>query len=531
MPYYLAHAGTALNKLAPDGTWEGIALPTGITMSNARRARMAMLNRMVVIVNAPSRNLQFDAETGDAYLLNLVPAPVTTPTLAEGAAGEPSGTYRYVVSFAIRQGSRILTESAWSPIAGPITVADKQIDLSAIETSSVTGVNARRIYRTANNGSEYFLVTTLADNSTTTYTDNTSDYDLALIGSSENRGVPPGADGTDRAVLITAWSDRLWMVGANDPDTVHGSGNREPYVWPANLQYTVNPPGEDATGVTAFMARRDELVIGKRGRIVKMIGDSPDDYALLTIAEGNIGPWSQEAAIVVRDTCYWLAEDGVYEYGPTGLVNLATTDVYPWFTTDEYFNRQLWDQAFMKFNARFNQIELHLAAAGSTVIDRWVSYDLSRRRWLGPHKTGAFTPTAGAALIDSASMNQPVMGGNDGYVWLQNQSTSLDGTHSIAIDWLTPRFTMNTPDIDKYFGELAVIHGDEGTGSVVLTPYPGGSSASAVTAFTVSLNTDRQRLGRVGIGRMVALRFDTLSSGVDFRLYGLELPFHELGRR
>src|SRR5690606_30764154 len=219
-------------------------------------------------------------------------------------------------------------------IAGPITVADKQIDLSSIPTSLTPGVNARRIYRTANNGSEYFLVTTISDNTTTTYSDNTSDYDLALIGASEARGVPPGADSTDRAVLITAWKDRLWVVGANDPDTVHGSGNREPYVWPANLQYVANPPGEDATGVTAFMARRDELVIGKRGRVLKMIGDTPEDFTILTIAEGHIGPWSQEASIVVRDTCYWLAEDGVYEYGPTGLVNLATNDVYPWFTTD-----------------------------------------------------------------------------------------------------------------------------------------------------------------------------------------------------
>src|SRR5690606_39005425 len=137
--------------------WQGVSLPAGVTIANSRRARMALLNRMVVIVNAPSRNLQFDAETGDAYLLSLVPAPATAPTLAEGAAGEPSGTYRYVVSFAIMQGTRVLTESAWSPIAGPITVADKQIDLSRIPTSLTPGLNARRIYRTANNGSEDLL--------------------------------------------------------------------------------------------------------------------------------------------------------------------------------------------------------------------------------------------------------------------------------------------------------------------------------------------------------------------------------------
>jgi hypothetical protein len=127
MPYYLVHAGTTLNKMDALGTWEGITLPAGVTVSDVFRARMAMLNGMVVITNAPSRNLQFDVETGELYLLNITPSPATAPTLAVGAAGEPSGTYRYVVSFAILIGARVLSESGWSPIAGPIEVTEERI--------------------------------------------------------------------------------------------------------------------------------------------------------------------------------------------------------------------------------------------------------------------------------------------------------------------------------------------------------------------------------------------------------------------
>jgi hypothetical protein len=244
-----------------------------------------------------------------------------------------------------------------------------------------------------------------------------------------------------------------------------------------------------------------------------------------------MGPWSQDAALVVRDECFWLGEDGLYSYGNTGVVNLATTDVYPWFTTDLYFNRALWPQAFMKYNSRYNQLELHLAAAGSSVIDRWVTYDISRRRWLGIHRTGAFTPTAGAAIVDENDHNLPVTGGDDGVVWAENQPGYLDGTHSIQPDWLTPAFSMDSPDIDKYFGELAFLHRNQATGSIVITPYVGDSEATASVAFTASLAVDRERLPRVGVGRLVALRFSTLTSGVGFTLWGLELPFHELGRR
>jgi hypothetical protein len=62
-----------------------------------------------------------------------------------------------------------------------VTVADKttngKVSLSAIPTGDVT-VTARKLYRTIGGGSDYFLLATLSNNTTTTYTDNTADSSL-----------------------------------------------------------------------------------------------------------------------------------------------------------------------------------------------------------------------------------------------------------------------------------------------------------------------------------------------------------------
>lgn len=59
------------------------------------------------------------------------------------------------------------------------TAASGQVLLTSIATSADPRVTKRRIYRTSVNGSTYKLLTTINDNSTTTYSDNTPDASLS----------------------------------------------------------------------------------------------------------------------------------------------------------------------------------------------------------------------------------------------------------------------------------------------------------------------------------------------------------------
>jgi len=102
--------------------------------------------------------------------------PESAPTATEGAAGVLGpGDYSYRVAF--RVGAE---ESVAGPASEPITIAEsKKIELSDIPLGAAE-VTARAIYRTPKNGggTSHLLLTVIADNETTVFSDNTADADL-----------------------------------------------------------------------------------------------------------------------------------------------------------------------------------------------------------------------------------------------------------------------------------------------------------------------------------------------------------------
>lgn len=142
----------------------------------------------------------FDPGTGDPLYYDTtadatIPNPGSPgpPTLAAGAAGNPpAGTYEYVVTFVTVEGETLPgTESA------PLTTGSAlQISLTNIPLGG-PGTTARKIYR-SRGGAAYQLVTTLANNSATTYTDNTLDAGL---------GAAPPTVSTAERVSVTAQAE------------------------------------------------------------------------------------------------------------------------------------------------------------------------------------------------------------------------------------------------------------------------------------------------------------------------------------
>jgi hypothetical protein len=529
MPFYLIHANTSLQKVTPAGDITTLTLPSGVTMVDTRPARFATLAGTVVVVNAVSKNVAINAATLAARLLTI-DGPSAAPTVAAAtSSGSFFGSYRFAYTYAITSGDTVLSESPFSPIAGPLVLQNRQVAMSAVTVSGTSGVNARIIYMTTNNGETYFEVERIEDNTTTSVTFDGSDYDLGLLAEASSHAEnPPGHDTTDRFRIITAWKDRLFASPDDDPDDVWFSGNREVSSW--GDVFTVPPAGEDQYGVTAFMARRDELVLAKRRRLWKLVGDTPEDYEQVSI-DPAVGAMVQEGCIVIEDVCYFLGENGFYEYGPAGVRNLSRENVHPWFTSDDFFNRAKFANAFCKYNALYDTIELHLAAAGSTDIDRWVTYHRGSQQWFGPHKTGAFTPTAGATMDDTNGFNRPVIGSSAGFIYAENYSTASDDGTAIEFDAIPKWHSGNTPDIQKLFGQAAILCAIESGGTLSLVPKVGGLDASAQTTISLALTSGQHRTRHLGTGRLLQMRFYNNENNRAVMLYGYEVPFHELSRR
>lgn len=117
-----------------------------------------------------------------------IPNPTTACAGAAGAAGNPSGHYMLYVSYLITFPNGMTYETGLSPASTDVNVTTQAISWSAIPVCPTTTLYGtalsiqRNLYRGPGTGgtiANIYYVDTIADNTTTTYTDDLSDVDLA----------------------------------------------------------------------------------------------------------------------------------------------------------------------------------------------------------------------------------------------------------------------------------------------------------------------------------------------------------------
>lgn len=532
MPYSIVVAGGNLYSMNTSGVATQLTLPTGVTIDSSRPARMAVLGRAVVIVNAPSRSIWVDPKNVVRPLILRPPSGVMT--LAAGATGGYSGTVHAAYTNIVRDPDSLalIMESDFSPVSASVTVLAKLLAASGIGAALDDVVTARRLYRsTTGPGAVLFPWIDVDGNSTYAIADDMSDASLGLFAAPTELGSAPGMiDGT-RMSIIVEWKGRLWGVGDVDVDHLRFSGDGQIYAWSEDYDLPVQPIGADTFGITGLIRRRDELGVCKRNVIWKVTGSGPDDFAMLRVIEGK-GCYAADSVVVIRDVGYFLGEDGVYTWGDKGVECISDDKVRGWFATDTYFSRAQFPNAFAKYNARYHSYELHLAAAGSSNIDRWVSYDITRKEWFGPHLTNAFTPTYASSFIDGNSLTVPLIGTSSGYIMQQNQTAFNDDGTAIPIIWIGKSHAADAPDDTKIFNDLSLLSKTQsGAGALAIGIAIGAYDTAVSKTFTANMTKSRQRFSNVGPGRNVRLEFTESSLNQGVELHGYEIPFGLLGRR
>ncbi len=534
--FYLIQGGASLQLVKSDGTVVNLTLPSGVTIDSARRAVSAVLGSAVIIGGSPTINLWLDPVDFTVRPLSILP-PLSAPDLAAGASTGLTGAYRSKVSYAVKDDAgAVINESPLSQQSLSFTLANQSLLYSSIPLSDQASVNCRRIYRTAAGGTVFFHAFDIDDNFNTSVDNGLLDAALSRLPEEPDLGNPGGAMVGVRLKLLTEWKNFLWGVCDRFDlvDDLIFCAENTFYAWPEANTFPIHPKGEDVFGITGLLARRDSLGVLKRQSLQKVIGSNTDDFEVKTVVE-KIGCVAPESCVVIRDVGYWLGEDGVYMWSDKGVQCITREKVDEWFTTDTYFNRTLFPLAQASYNPQANAMEIGLAAAGSSNIDRWISFHFDKQEWLGIHKTAAFTPTARGLLRSDANALRPAIGSSDGYLYLQNQTTPSDvaGASVNAIDAiLEPKWHHGgSPNSEHFFGQLFVLSRVESAGGMTITPYVGGTDATAGVSMTADLTLGRQRLGVIGTGRLARLQFRQNTAGQRFLLFGYEFPFHELGVR
>jgi hypothetical protein len=527
MAYYIVQSGTTLKKVSAAGTVTALTLPTTVTINSAFRARTAVLGNMCVVVNAPNANLSVDPFNVVRLLAPRAPtAPCTLS--ASTAAGVLNGKYKVKYTYAIRDDfGNILAESGFSPESAESTpLAAKMLVASNIGISAQAGVTCRILYRTTSGpGGTYYRWVILDGNVLTTTTDNASDISLQNIAADTDLGTPPNL------YLVATWQNRLWGAAVADPDALLYSGNGRIYAWNATQSIPIPPPRLDHIGLTAIISRRDELGVSKRNSFHVVRGTDETNFTRYTVAEG-IGVWATDSVVVIRDIAYFLGNPfGIYTWGSNGLDNVSDEKVKSWFASDTYFNRANFLNAVGGFDPILNAYILLLSAPGQTTLTKYIQYNLTDKTWWGPHSTADFTPTYVTTLLDTNDVGFLSLGSSGGKLYAP-QSTKTDGTATaIDFDVSTGHLTGNTPTVNKLWGRPSIVTQIE-TSAGVLDFYTTRNRNGREEAPRFhSLATGEEDMARIGVGNSVKLRFRQNTAGKNVVIYGVELPFAELGER
>ena len=529
MPYYVVQHGTAASLVTSAGAITALTLPTGVTMESGRIPRFAIWNREVIMVNAPSTPIAIDRNANVRVFVPL--GPSSAPSLAANGAGGLSGVYLVRVSFLVKDSfGNILAESGLGPVsAASATLASNSLQANNIPISAQT-MSARRVYRTTAERTTYFPWVDVDGNTLTTVTNDLSDAGLQLVAAPVNLGSAPDL------TLISEWRGRLWGVDRYNSDTLRHTGADVSYAWDPDLEHEIGPVGSDRRGIVALMRRRDELGVARWNSLSMITGNSDDDFTRVVVSEG-IGCTSNESVQIIENDAYFLGTPyGIYKWSDGGVENISNKKVRAWFATDTYFNRARFEYAKSNYDAAKHIYSVHLAAAGSSVEDRWIYYDIEADHWYGPHKTGEFTPTAAGPLMSSEDKPLPTIGSSSGFLW-KEQATRTDGTSTpVVMDCDSPFLSGSppAPDIDKVFLQLSMITKINAypEGTLIITPKVGGIDATAGPVLEHDLSLGRELLDRLGgPGRFAQLNFYQATAGTDVVIYGWELEYYELGRR
>lgn len=301
--------------------WLNVTPGTTLTNSTGKLtsgsdANAAWLDAKVYWGDGTKQNVRFD---GTDVMQVLTEAPSSAPSLANGGNTGPTGTFTYYVTFVSDDGNH----SELSPLSGSITVADDEIDLSSIPTCGAgQDCSGRGIWRNKDGTTTYYLVTILAGNVATTYTDTTVDDDLGIeltsvLGANlQNERMPPCRYLiTHQNRLVGAYS----AASGFDKQTVYLSNFREPWYSPSlpdlddpgqGSHFPLQGPG--AGEVTGLASHGNQIAVFTADAAwLLTTSDQLLDYTLHKFA--SHGCVAHRTIVSVKDRLIWASSDGIYQ--------------------------------------------------------------------------------------------------------------------------------------------------------------------------------------------------------------------------
>lgn len=484
----------------------------------------------------------------DFYTDAGISAPGSAPTLADSAVGgnPPAATYYGVVTF---YNNLTGAESDPSdPSASVTTGGANKISWTNIPTAVPQGqVTSRRLWRTLpNQTGVYYLVAEIADNTSTTYTDNVSTAGLGAAASYKN-GVPP-----TNQKYMAFWKERCWL--SNGVDVWFSEIGLPESFGPSSL-IQVKP--DDGGEVRVLFGWQDRLVIGKTNGIYFLVGTDESDFALNTLTTKH-GCWAPFSMKEIEGNLIWYGGDNFYQSGGENPVAISDYQVRQELDSIAEADRELVYAAVVPeknwYLALIPQRGSYTDGVSNQLGGKILCYNYRTRAWSVWETGGAIQPyfitdafeedlepVVYGAVRDFDDALPPTFNDPGDHVFqfgtgtTDSSNTSASGT-PINASFLTKAHTFEREGMASAVRGAGLLMGQYAATAILRTILD--MSGVATKSRTISLNNARQwkrySLSDIrNLGRHVQLKFEY--SGVpqiEVEGYALEVMLRErYGRR
>jgi len=307
-----------------------------------------------------------------------------------GVTGDTAGDksiYRYKVSFVNEAGS----ESPLSNASAAVTYTAKSVTRGATTGVPLTGfiieiprgpagTIARRIYRTKNDGSIFYFVSQVHENTSRTYTDFMSDSQLGAEAPlpSESIVMPSPA-----CRFSATFKDCLFIDGGMmNAQNIFYSQPRQPDTYSVDNYFNVGTTsGGDITGLYPYY---NALIVFREDAIDLIRTNALGRFELVPFIQG-VGCESPHSIVAIPNMgLSFLSKDGIYliNGGLDGGADLTLNKIS--LGLEEYFDRATIDklpQAVANYSSRERELHYYMSIDGKTFLSQGLVYHIDSQTW------------------------------------------------------------------------------------------------------------------------------------------------------
>lgn len=485
----LADAGTIRYKWDLDSYCDLYTPPNGDftslgSLSSANRPRVADYRDFSFIVNGSDKKA---FTSGNLYEWGI-DAPTSAPIGTAGSATGMTGTYTLYYTYFVMFPNGRTYETGLSP-AGTVTVNNQKISWGGITTCPYSGtglIKHRRLYRTNDTLGSIYYVTTISDNTTTTYTDSVADSTLEDndVCATDTYMPPPSG-----FVDVTDYLQRVFGIKGSN---LHYSEPYIPFAFPTSNMLTVSRDGEDLTGIIQW---GDQLYIPSKNKWYRLLGSDSSTWSIKnTFAEqGCINRYTMKAT---RYGIVGLWYDGIYLFDGAVAKNISEAQVGKSYF-DDISNK---GACYAEFDGM--RYFLHYPTSGTT-LSKTLIVDFSYYPKLRFFEDSSFVPTAYEYHMPTGIK---YYGKSDGYQYKEDSS----GTNTIPTSVQTGDRALS--NVNKLKNCRALYYDINTNGqNVTLTVYEDGTASST----TYTINTSSRTRKRLPLANHEAYRISLSLSCAD----------------